>query len=435
MNNILNPLPLYEMALKKSMPDLMVRDVMKVEDNKLITGQCEVVIDTHINILAYGKASILMYLAAREIVGENFFRSGLLITHQDPINVEIDPEKEIVLQHTHPFMTQLSCKAGAQVKNFVESHDCRDILLVLVSGGGSAMVSLPARGVKLEEKIEFITNVMHTATPEREVTILKKALSDIKGGKLAEATKDKCILNFILSDERNHQFKAISSGMTVYNDHIDPIPIMDKYDLWEIASDNIKRFLREHGRKTDVGANKVIYNHLVGSRDNLVDSIKCLSDEFGFNSVFLMENIHSCTPEEAVDILQSEFSRIYESAPSGRHLVVSTGEIQVKVPKREHVKGGRNQHLVALFMIKNILSFDHYFVAVATDGMDYLEGVHGAFCNNEMLPSIKKNRPFIKKEIKKNNTYVVHKKLGSLLEGEKTGTNISDFILFTFQKI
>ena len=430
----MNPLPLYGEALKNTMPNLMVGNAMRIENNRLVTESCELEIESRVNVLAYGKASVKMYQAAKELLGEKLFGHGLLITHQKGVEIEVDASRESVLYSSHPFMTLVSCEAGAQAKAFVESHDEKDILLALVSGGGSAMVALPAGEVVLEEKIEFISNVMHMAVPEREVNVLKKALSAIKGGKLAEAAKDKCIVNFILSDERNHQLSAISSGMTVCNEEIDPIQVMDHYRLWGLAPEGIANVLRAHGRRTGIGCDKVIYNHVIGSRDDLIESIKATSSEHGFEAVHLIENMHSCTPEEAVEILSGEYSRLYETVTPGRHLVISTGEVQVKVENREEVKGGRNQHITALFMAKNAFPAEFCFVAVATDGMDYLEGVHGAYFDSSMREEVERQREFIEREIRKSNTHSVHQKLGSLLEGERTGTNMSDFFLFAFDK-
>jgi len=434
MSRVLSPLPLYKEALNNTMPNLMVEKAMKIEGNRLVTECCTVEIGSHVNILAYGKASVKMYQAARELLGEKLFGRGLLITHQKEVEIELDDSRESLLYSSHPFMTLASCEAGAQAKAFVENHDENDILLALVSGGGSAMVALPTGEVVLEEKIDFISNVMHMAVSEREVNVLKKALSAIKGGKLAEAAKDKCIVNLILSDERNHQLSAISSGMTVCNEEIDPIRVMDHYRLWELAPENIARVLRAHGQRTGIGCDKVIYNHVLGSRDDLIESIGAVSSEYDFDAVHLIENMHSCTPEEAVDTLSSEYSRLYETVPAGRHLVVSTGEIQVKVENREAVKGGRNQHITALFMVRSSFPSEFCFVAVATDGMDYLEGVHGAYCDSSMSGEIERQKDYIVREIGRANTYAVHQKLGSLLEGERTGTNMSDFFLFAFDK-
>ena len=272
------------------------------------------------------------------------------------------------------------------------------------------------------------------SVPEREVNVLKKTLSKIKGGRLAEATKGLTIVNCILSDERNHEISAISSGMTVCNKLNNPIEVMDKYSLWDVASEDIKLAIMKTGVQKNIGCSKNIINNIVGSRDNLVNAIAEDFEEYGFDSLHSLKNLHSCTPEDASDLLIKEFFKLYTSVSPGKHLVICTGEIQVKVDRYSNSNGGRNQHLVALFMLKFKPIFDFYFVAIATDGMDYLKGVHGAFYNSSMIMKINDNQDFIKAKIDQKNSYEIHEKLDTLIKGPLTGTNLSDFFLFSFNK-
>ena len=129
-----------------------------------------------------------------------------------------------------------------------------------------------------------------------------------------------------------------------------------------------------------------------------------------------------------------EYEERYQDAKPGKHLVLGTGEVQVKVEPTEDIKGGRNQHLTALMMLSFAPTFDFSFCAVATDGVDYLEGVHGAVFDSSMGDIVTENREFIRNCVRERNTFRAHKRLGSLLEGGKTGTNLSDFFLFSFRK-
>jgi glycerate 2-kinase len=433
-SDTLSPLPLYWDALKKNMPGQMLKKSMSIDDNLLCIDDNKINIEGKINILAYGKASKLMYETAKEIIGLENFGRGLLITHEQITKVSPNPSSETFLMSSHPFISQLSMAAGKAAMEFVQSSNKLDILLVLVSGGGSAMVAMPIPEIDLSEKINFITDVMHASVPEREVNIIKKALSNIKGGKLAESSNAKVIVNCILSDERNHQISAISSGMTVCNELINPLDIMDQYALWEIANSNIKKALRNYGEQKNIGCNKKIFNSVIGSREDLIDGISKLASDHGFNSVKVVDTLHSCSPENAASTLISEYKNYYECTEKGKHLVVSTGEIQVKVDTSKSIKGGRNQHLAAILMLNFCPSYNFFFSAIATDGMDYLDGVHGAFYNSEMKNSINENNKFISSYINDSNTYEVHKMIGSLIEGPKTGTNMSDFFIFSFHK-
>jgi len=431
----ISALPIYLDALNQSMPGNMMRLKISINNNnKLVIENTEFDIKAKINILAYGKASRLMYLEAKNIIG-NYLGNGLLITHEDFVEKkDFFSSQEKIIKSSHPLITEKSIKAGKEVLNFVSKGDEDDILMVLISGGGSAMVALPVDEISIKDKIDFITKVMHMSVPEREVNILKKSLSKIKGGRLAEATIANTIVNCILSDEREHDISAISSGMTVCNKLINPIEIMNQYNLWKVANKNITNVINKHGVKEDIGCSKEIFNSMVGSREDLIESIVNMSKKHGFDSVHVLENMHSCTSTEAVNVLIAQYNNIYASVGKGNHLIVTTGEIQVKVPDPFNSKGGRNQHMTAIFMLNFKVVFDFYFLAIATDGVDYINGVHGAFYDSKLQGKVQQNKEFIQSKIKLSNSYDIHKKFGTLIEGGKTGTNVSDFFLFSFNK-
>ena len=115
-------------------------------------------------------------------------------------------------------------------------------------------------------------------------------------------------------------------------------------------------------------------------------------------------------------------------------MIIATGEIQVAIDNPQLAKGGRNQHLAALMMIKSRFNFPFCFIAYATDGMDFLSGIAGAYYTNEHVDLIKSKANKIKKNIKLNQSYNIHNDLNTLLRSDKTGNNVSDFYLFSFIK-
>ena len=108
MQENLSPLPLYWSAIENSMPDKMINNSISVIENQLLVSDQRIDIDSGINILSYGKASRFMYKAAKKILGDKFFKSGLLITNDDQVKIKIDKSKENVLISSHPFITNLS---------------------------------------------------------------------------------------------------------------------------------------------------------------------------------------------------------------------------------------------------------------------------------------------------------------------------------------
>ncbi len=126
MQSNLSPLPLYWSVIESSMPDKMVEASINISESQLIISGQKIDIDSGINILSYGKASRLMYMAARRIVGDKFFRRGVLITHDNQVQTKIDRNKEDVLISSHPFITNLSVVAGVLVLQDPERGKRRD---------------------------------------------------------------------------------------------------------------------------------------------------------------------------------------------------------------------------------------------------------------------------------------------------------------------
>ena len=131
--------------------------------------------------------------------------------------------------------------------------------------------------------------------------------------------------------------------------------------------------------------------------------------------------------------LLSIYSKYYQKLKSGKHLIVACGEVPIAVESNSG-KGGRNQHLAAL-MINELRNFNNFeFIAISSDGCDFINGVHGAIISDKHLKIIDSMELNIHDYISKFNSYELHNKIGSLIKGPMTGTNINDFYLFYFEK-
>ena len=131
--------------------------------------------------------------------------------------------------------------------------------------------------------------------------------------------------------------------------------------------------------------------------------------------------------------LISKYYNYYLQSETGKHLIAAYGEVPIKVTSK-HGKGGRNQHLAAL-MINELSRYNNFeFLAVASDGCDFLNGVHGALITDKHVKKINSLSIDINNYIKNFNSYELHEKIGSLIKGPMTGTNVNDFYLFYFEK-
>jgi len=426
---------LYYKSLSTADPCVLIKNCLSMDSNNIETPSFKLPIKRKINLLAFGKASIHMYNATRRIVAEERLGRCVIVTHDTKKKINCKLPTEELVYSTHPVVSPLSFIAGEKVLRFVEEQHHLDTLLVLVSGGGSAMVAMPVNGLSPEAKTSFINQVFLRGVPEREVNVLRKALSSIKGGKLAQRSRASTLVNLILSDEREHKLSAISSGMTICGEALNPVAIMDRYDLWGCCSEQVSTILRQHNRDESICTKSVTHNHIVGSRNNLIEALTMIARQSGYKSIKVIKNLHSITAEQATKILWRHYRRLIATSEVGKHLIIGTGELQINSAHGGGGLGGRNQHLAALMMREAPeLDENFAFTALATDGVDYLDGVHGAFFDNSFISKIRHLRAEIDRELIARNTYSIHKLLGTLILGEKTGTNLSDFYLFSFIK-
>lgn len=422
--------------INKSFDDSNVSNIInskiKSDDKSINFKDIKISLRTPVTLIAFGKASSEMMNSFYDIIDEKKIKTALLISHDTKRRKLFKNKKKIkYLSSTHPKISKQSILAGKEIIKFVKNTSKNDTLIFLVSGGGSSMVASPINGITGSQKIKFINKLILSGIPERETTIIKKNISNLKAGKLLTFANTSKIYNFILSDERNHSIKAISSGTTVGQ----KIPKIDDFlKKFDFNDSFMKKIIAN--TKTIKHKNKIIKtkNIIIGSRLDFVKKLKENSlKNKKIKSFKYISNIHSKNVDESTDYFYKKISNIFKISSKGIHIVIFTGEIPVKVDN-ENAKGGRNQHLVTNMIkkFKNNIKFNFTFLAIGTDGMDYLKGIAGGFFNNSILKKISINN--IDKYLDKQNTYFFLKNNDLLINSDITSQNISDFYIFLFKK-
>ena len=422
---------IFKKTLQISSPENYVSRSVSFKDNKILINKKLFEIDGKIHVLAFGKASISMFNGLKREIGIKNITSALIISHMQ--RMPKNTSKIKFLYSSHPFITKRSEINAKKVISFVSHLDQKDTLINLVSGGGSAMLASPVKGISLQQKVNFLSKLLTSGVPEREINEIRKSLSQIKGGALLDYCKSKNIFNLILSDERNHKFSAISSGPTIKVNKIDAKKIINKFKLKKYMT---KRIINYYSKSNEIklrGKNKKVRNFLIGSRYNFINDLKRNFIDYGINQVFLLPNKYSNEPMRYAQELCTKYTDIFKKVKKGRYIVISSGEIQVKM-RKTNFKGGRNQHLTACIMYLNKFDFKFSFSAFASDGKDFIDGVSGAFYSNIHQKYVQNNKNEILKYIRRNETFILHTKLRSIIESKISGHNVSDIFVFFFEK-
>ncbi len=423
----------YE-SLKKSGPEELLKKRLNFNNKDLLilNKKKSIYKNKDFYLISFGKASQKMYLGASNIFGESFsIKDYLVISHQRLKSKKINKNKFFL--STHPLVSSKSYKSALKLLLFIKKIPKNSNVIILVSGGGSSMLAHPVKDLEFDNKSKFINLLINQGIGEREVNFFRKILSSIKSGKLIEHF-DKCkIFNIIWSDERSNKIDAISSGISVPQDNkkIEKFLLNTVYNK-SFCTPKLKKLINKNNiemRENSFG--NTVKNYIIADRMDLVDELKNNFRNNNFNKIFYGNHIYENSYSKALNSIEKSISTFYNKNYSGLNALILTGEIPVLAKKNG--KGGRNQHLAAslISFLKNYNNFS--LGCFSTDGCDFIKGVHGAYIDDGVIDKIVEKKIDYNKYLDETNTYHLHKKTKSLLEGDYTGNNFSDFYVFIYK--
>jgi glycerate 2-kinase len=423
-------------ALGAVEPGEAVRRSVQRQGNRLIISGVEYDLEhfQRVCMLGIGKAAIPMTAALGGKLGGRL-AFGLAITkHIGGIPVADLPYE--VLQGDHPLPGERSLEAGRRVVEFVSGLEAHDLLICLISGGGSALVSAPVEGVSLEDLQALTSALLACGAPIQEINALRRRLDRLKGGGVVRMANGATIAALILSDVVGNPLEAIASGPTVP----DPLPastaleILDRYELEGKIPTAILQALETYSPRTGPGdpAFERVQNCLVGSNLLAAQAALKQAQEEGFSPYLLRLDVEgearSCAFELATYLRQAALTSQPVPPPA---CIVAGGETTVTL--RGNGKGGRNTEL-ALAAVTELAGYPGVMlISLATDGEDGPTDAAGAVVTGETWRRANDLGLDAGQFLKRNDSYSYFEALGDLLKPGPSGTNVNDLIfLFTF---
>jgi glycerate 2-kinase len=334
-------------------------------------------------LLGIGKASESMTQAAAKFF--NNFTDALIITKHASSLIR---ERITVVESGHPIPDERSLAAGQAALDFVSNLRENDLLVCLISGGGSALVTAPREGITLKEIQSKTASLLASSATINEINALRRQLDRIKGGGLARATKAK-VVSLILSDVIGNSLETIASGLTV-----DPL----------------------------LGAR--VQDFIIGDIRVAAQAARQQAILEGFNSEILDLQIRG----EAREVGLQFVKRLKEKRNKGHHpfCLIAGGETTVTL--HDNGKGGRNQEL-ALAAVDELSGMeDVLFVSLATDGDDGPTDAAGAVANGETRRRAERLGMSASDYLSRNDAYSFFDPLNDLIKCGYTGTNVNDLI-------
>lgn len=386
----------------------------------------------NIYITGSGKASAYMAREIEKILGDRII-NGIVSTKYSHA---VECERIKIIEAGHPIPDENSQYAGDLIFRLAQKADADDLIINLISGGGSALMEKPAEGLKLSDL--QITNelLIRCGASITEINAVRKELSIIKGGGLAAAAYPAKIISLIISDIIGDPVELIASGPTAfsYTAVPDVLNILTKYDIEKHLSENIVNFFnheKNKNLKTSAFHNEnraEAENFIIGNNKTALETARARAESLGFNTSIINAEIQGDV-NEAARMISNHVKEIGNSNLTHDKpvCILFGGEPTVNV--QGNGIGGRNQHLALLCLIelKNT-DFNYCLISCGTDGTDGPTDAAGAVASNEIYNRASRKELNIEKYLLNNDSYNFFNMAGGLIKTGPTGTNVMDII-------
>jgi glycerate 2-kinase len=421
-----------ERAVDAAEPKQLIKVKVKVENSYLqVEGYTfDLRKFKHVYVVGGGKASGEMAQAIEEILGKHVTAGVVNVpygTRQRTHVIELN-------EASHPVPDEAGVKGTLCIMAVAEQAEENDLVICLISGGGSSLMPMPREGISLRDKQALTNALLKSGAAITEINAVRKHLSAFKGGWLAKKAYPATVLNLVLSDVMGDQLDSIASGPTVPDPSTfsDARKILEKYDLWLNVPVSIRKVLSEGARgllqETPKAGDLVFENvHTVvigNNRTASIAAVDCLRSE-GLNTLLLADMLEGEAREVGKALAKFTSGVFVCNAPIPKPLgVVAGGETTVTVIGKG--LGGRNQELV-LSAALNLEDFAECVIAsISTDGVDGPTDAAGAIVDGYTLKRAKQLGLDPEKYLAANDSYRFFSKLGELIHTEATGTNVND---------
>lgn len=396
-------------------------------------------------LIGFGKASPAMGREAARLLGDHVSQ-GLLLS-KGPVErrqtLHDHPEIEII-HAGHPLPDQRGLEAARSIRELLQSSSEKDLIIFLISGGGSALLSLPVEGITLQEWITLNKQLLGCGATIQEINTVRKHLSRVKGGQLARAAAPAAVLNLILSDVVGDRLDMVASGPTLPDPttYADALDVVQRYRLASRLPSSVVAHLKNGTLGKEPETPKPgdpiferVQTMIVGSNLQAARAGLRQARQEGFHTLHLTSAYQGEAREVGRFLAGVLRHMASNNAPLQRPAcLVAGGEATVTLDKGSGTgRGGRNQELV-LSSVRDLAGINNaVLVALATDGNDGPTDAAGAVVSGDTWRRGKEMDLLPVDFLANHNAYAYFDALGDLLKPGLTGTNVNDLIfLFTF---
>jgi glycerate-2-kinase len=383
-------------------------------------------------VVGAGKATASMARAVEQRLGSRL-QSGFVVVKYGHV---VPTRRIVVAESGHPVPDRSGQRAAARLCAMATELGRRDLLIVLLSGGASSLLPAPVAGVTLTDKQRTTQELLRCGASIREINTVRKHLSRIKGGRLAELT-EATIVTVILSDVLGDDLSAIASGPTVPDPttYQEAVAILRRYCIWQAVPQRVRQHLNRGCQgfasetpKPGSSLFRRVHHHIVGNNAAAVTAVTRVAREAGLRTLVHTLALTGEAREAGQRFGALAKNIVHEGKPLQRPCcVVAGGETTVTVTGKGI--GGRAQEFAAAAALEIAGLAKVWVVAIGTDGTDGPTDAAGAVVDGDTVARAKRLLVDLKDALKRHNTYPALKKLHQLIVTGPTGTNVNDLYL------
>jgi glycerate 2-kinase len=383
---------------------------------------------TRLLVTGFGKASWRMAAACEHLLSD-LITDGIIVTKYGHASASDRLAKIATYEAGHPVPDENGVTATRAIVDLARGADERTLMLCLISGGGSALLVAPCEGITLGDKQELTDLLLKSGATINELNAVRKHLSMVKGGRLAQIAHPASIISLIVSDVIGDSLDVIASGPTApdMSTYSDARAILEKYRLTHRVPKAILSMLEQGSQRKiaetpkqgdDIFEN--VQNILVASNSTALAAAKAKAEELGFHTSIFSSTLQG----EAREVARSLAHHILAANLTRPACVLSGGETTVTV--RGTGVGGRNTELALAFALEIDGVDGVTLLAAGTDGTDGPTDAAGAVVDGRTISRARSMQLDAPAYLNNNDSYAFFRKTNDLLVTGPTGTNVMD---------
>ncbi len=411
---------LYQAALIAADPRRAVRDAISIDDGRITVAGERFDRDIDVVVLAIGKAAVTMAVGARDALGDRI-RRGIAITKDDHAGDTLLPGIDIY-EASHPIPDERGVRATRRAIELLESTGERELVLALISGGGSALFESPTPPVTLADMQAVTSALLRAGAAIDELNAVRTPLSQVKGGGLLEHVGGNKLVTLIVSDVLGNDPRVIASGPTVpgNRDRGRARSVLEQFELWDSVPASVRTVLAELDA-SERGSSRVFPLDVIADNHSAVAAAAGEAAELGLTA----RTIWIDRTGEARDQARFWVDEIAAAVPDVDCLI-GGGELTVTV--RGAGVGGRNTEFA--LAAASALESDEWVVAsLATDGQDGPTGVAGGFLDRASVAELRADGVDPDAALAANDSLRPLELARGVIAPGPTGTNVNDLYL------